>query len=144
MSTEHSRTYRARKMAEDPEGFKAHRSALNKAYRAKNRDKLLARERSRSKEQKLLYGAKERAKQYGVPFNIDASDIVIPEFCPALGVKLVHGKGKICANSPTLDRRVPELGYVKGNVAVISQKANTIKSNATAEEVESVLNWMRK
>ena len=30
---------------------------------------------------------------------------------------------------------IPELGYIKGNVWVISNKANRIKNNATLEEL---------
>ena len=44
--------------------------------------------------------------------------------------------------SPTLDRIVPSLGYVPGNVVVISHKANSIKSNATAAEIRAVADWL--
>lgn len=47
-------------------------------------------------------------------------------------------------SSPSLDRLRPELGYVRGNICVISNLANRIKSNATsAEELEHVAAWMR-
>ena len=44
-------------------------------------------------------------------------------------------------NSPTIDRIVPELGYVKGNVVVVSAKANRIKNDATITEILSVYNY---
>ena len=48
-------------------------------------------------------------------------------------------------NSPTLDRIVPELGYVPGNVAVISWKANRLKGNNTDPELfEKVAKYIRK
>jgi uncharacterized protein YejL (UPF0352 family) len=46
--------------------------------------------------------------------------------------------------SPQLDRLVPELGYVVGNVAVISRLANTIKSNATPQQIRAVADWFAK
>lgn len=84
-------------------------------------------------EYRLISGAKARAKKVGVPFNLDISDVVIPKTCPLLGVELQHGERAIQSSSPTLDRLVPELGYVKGNVWVISQQANRMKSDHTVE-----------
>lgn len=58
------------------------------------------------------------------------SDIIIPETCPMLGIKLEFGFDKQGGNfnSPSLDRIIPELGYTKGNVMVISKRANMIKT----------------
>lgn len=39
-------------------------------------------------------------------------------------------------DSPSIDKVIPELGYVRGNVWVISNKANRIKNNATLEELK--------
>ena len=94
---------------------------------------------------KILQAAKRRAKQHGIPFGITRKDILIPEVCPVLGIPLVVGGSRFAtANSPSLDRIIPELGYVPGNIAVISHKANTIKSNATIEELEAVVAWLKK
>ena len=88
--------------------------------------------------------AKQRAKKKGLPFDLELADISIPAFCPALGIPLFVGAGRgPKPNAPSLDRIVPELGYVRGNVAVISYKANAIKSTATAEEIERVAQWLR-
>lgn len=87
----------------------------------------------------LLQSAKARAKKYNLPFNIDISDIIIPKYCPILEIvleKKEYGKGgSFQSNSPSLDKIVPELGYVKGNVVVISMKANIMKANATIDEL---------
>lgn len=88
----------------------------------------------------MLRKAKWRAKRAGVPFTISTGDVVVPDVCPVLGVRLVRGSGD-CA--PTLDRRIPELGYVPGNVAVISNKANRIKNDATLADLEAVIAWLR-
>lgn len=83
-------------------------------------------------EKYLVQGAKQRAKKYGLPFDITYKDIVVPEFCPYLGIKLVPFSEW---SSPSLDKIKPELGYVKGNIQVISTKANTMKNNATQDEL---------
>lgn len=90
----------------------------------------------------MIQGAKTRAKKVGVPFNLEAIDVTIPDVCPVLGIPLVKGVGGHSPNSPSLDRIVPELGYVKGNVAVISNRANTIKNDANPEEILAVYNWL--
>lgn len=90
----------------------------------------------------MVYMAKHRAKKAGIPFNICADDFEIPEVCPLLGIPLIRGIGSMTMNSPELDRIIPSLGYVKGNVWVISRRANTIKSDATIEEIRLlVANW---
>ena len=92
----------------------------------------------------ILQHAKQRAKLKNVPFDITADDIEVPEFCPILGLQLVVNEGHAKDNSMTIDRIVPELGYVKGNVAIISFKANTIKNNASIEDLEKVLLWLKR
>jgi hypothetical protein len=84
---------------------------------------------------KLWHGAKDRAAQKNVPFSISVGDVVIPETCPLLGISLFTGKGRVGPNSPTLDRIVNELGYVPGNVWVISNAANTCKGQLKAEQI---------
>ena len=93
---------------------------------------------------KLLYAARKRAKQNGLECTITVDDIVIPEFCPALGIKLEARVGAGRSNredigsSPSLDRIDNSKGYVPGNVAVISLRANMIKTDATAAELKAV------
>lgn len=79
-------------------------------------------------------------------FNLTVDDIAIPAFCPALGIPLFKATGAKAQgpNSPTLDRIVPELGYVRGNVRVISARANQIKSNATPEELLRVACYFKE
>lgn len=88
----------------------------------------------------MVRSAKKRATNSGVPFDLTISDIIIPKFCPVLGIPLVvaaHNNAPT-ANSPSIDRIKPHLGYVKDNILVVSLKANQIKSNATPEEIMKV------
>jgi hypothetical protein len=91
-----------------------------------------------SPEANLIRWAKFRATKQGIPFDLVKEDIKIPKECPVLHIPLVVGVRKSHANSPSLDRIVPSLGYVKGNIHVISHRANQIKSNATPEELIAV------
>lgn len=93
---------------------------------------------------KLIASAKIRATKKGLTFNICAEDLILPTVCPLLGIPLVRGIGKICAGSPSLDRKVPSLGYIKGNVWIISFKANAIKQNATLQELELLVTNLKE
>jgi hypothetical protein len=86
-------------------------------------------------EKRLYWAAKRRAADKGLPFNITSDDIVVPTHCPYLGIPLVNSRkrGDSRRDIASLDRIVPELGYVKGNIEVISWLANTMKNNATPE-----------
>ena len=93
----------------------------------------------------LVYRAMQRAKKYSLPFNLSPEDIVLPEFCPVLGVKLVVSEGYDWDSRKyaySLDRIVPELGYVVGNVQVISTMANVMKNDATFKELYSFAKWV--
>jgi hypothetical protein len=90
-------------------------------------------------ERRMVSGARERAKGYGVPFAIVANDIraCFPKdgCCPITRLPFERGEGKCGPQSMSLDRIIPELGYVPGNIAVISHLANAIKQNCTDPEV---------
>ena len=93
---------------------------------------------------KTLYTIKSRSKSKDIPFNLEYEDLTLPELCPVLGIPIVktHGtSGKVGyrPNAPSVDRIRPELGYVKGNVRVISSRANLLKNNAEIWELEKVL-----
>ena len=62
-----------------------------------------------------------------------------------LGIPIEIGnKGIWKDNSPSIDRKIPSLGYMKGNIWVISYRANRIKNDATVEELELLAKGMRK
>jgi len=91
----------------------------------------------------MLRTAKSRAKKRGVPFQLTPADIEVPAVCPILGIPIQRSRELLAPGSPSLDRIIPTLGYVPGNVAVISQRANTIKNSGTAAEHERIAEWMR-
>jgi hypothetical protein len=93
----------------------------------------------------MLCNAKYRAKRFGVPFSIVEADVPIPELCPILGIRLEKQRDIHKNNSPSIDRVNPKLGYVVGNVQVISHRANYIKNNETDPKVfEAIASYLRK
>lgn len=92
---------------------------------------------SKSVEYRILTRAKSRAKQNNIPFNLTIEDIEVPEVCPLLGIPIEIQPNKgYHPNSPSLDKIIPEKGYIKGNVWVISNRANTLKNDATLSELK--------
>jgi hypothetical protein len=79
-----------------------------------------------------------------LPFNLTVDDIVVPKQCPLLGIKLVFHKDRAEWDSPSIDRIVPKLGYVRGNILIISRRANAIKQDASLEEIETLAKNLRK
>lgn len=93
-----------------------------------------------------------RAKSKGIPFSIELDEIDRPELCPVLGIKLHYGINHNTAdtkwaknpNRASFDKLIPELGYIPGNVFIISLEANRLKSNASLEQMESLVKYMKK
>lgn len=121
------------------EYFKAHKEELwEKHVKRKHKDW----------RQYMLNKTKARAKKKGIPFNIELDDIVIPEKCPVLGVPFTFEPDPTRKNKfdflPSIDRLKPELGYVKGNINVMSARANRFKNDSTPEELKLVSEWLEK
>jgi hypothetical protein len=118
-----------------------------KRWRDENKKSLNEKRKQYNKEnpeRRMVAAAKKTAKSKGLDFNIDASDIVIPDECPVLGIKLQIGVGTRSDNSPSLDRIVPSKGYTKGNVIVISWRANRLKQDATIEEMDAIASFYKQ
>jgi hypothetical protein len=99
----------------------------------------------RSRMSVMLNNCRKRAAARGVPFNLRPADLVVPSHCPFLGIPLIPNTRQCPSdNSPSVDAIIPELGYVPGNVMVISFKANRIKSDASWQEIMAVAKGLRK
>lgn len=90
---------------------------------------------------KLYSFAKNRASKKNLQFNIDIEDIIIPDICPVLNIPINSFKNIHSPNSITLDRINSKKGYVKGNIQVISFRANNIKKDMTAKEIECLYDY---
>jgi len=121
-----------------------HRRLKARANYAASRDDRVSKQRERVAKDQALYlwkRAQERARKKGVEFTILPEDVHIPDLCPVLGVALERGQGKFCPTSPTLDRVNNAHGYVKGNILVVSWRANRLKSDATLDEMRAILKF---
>ncbi len=93
---------------------------------------------------KLLYkNIKSRCKRTGREFSIELEDIIIPEKCPVFGFELKREDKQTWMSAPSVDRIDSSKGYIKGNVTVVSRRANILKRDATVEELELLLNYYK-
>jgi hypothetical protein len=111
-------------------------STLEDRRRAKNRRKHEL--RRLDPVHNLLDHARQRAKRKGLEFSLRRVHIVIPPVCPVLGIPISKINGVTHHGSPSIDRIDNAKGYVPGNVRVISYRANSLKSNATPDEIRLV------
>lgn len=123
---------------------KSHFHDKHNSIEAKKKRALKAKLERRSNTARFLWNsAKIRAKKYGMEFDLSKDDVVIPANCPVLGIPLFVSD-KLSNNSPSLDRIDNSKGYVKGNVCVISWRANNLKSDATLEELEKICTYLKQ
>jgi hypothetical protein len=102
--------------------------------------------RVRSWATRAHHWAKSRARSRGLKFTLTVEWIIDQWIgrCPALGLVLAPAAGRAAPNSPSLDRLVPSRGYVPGNVAILSNRANEIKRDASLRELGRVVAWMQR
>lgn len=115
--------------------------AYSNAWGRRNNDKKRAYLREylrKNLNRQMLNSARITAKKKILPFALTLADIKIPRVCPYLGIILQKGNSKRIDASPSLDRIIPQLGYVPGNVEVISWRANRIKNDATPTELRTI------
>lgn len=94
----------------------------------------------------LLCIARRRAIKGGMDFDVCIDDLVLPQKCPLLGIEInyaVNGRGAR-DDSPSIDRIDNSKGYVKGNVWVVSWRANRLKSNASLDELKRIYRSLEK
>jgi hypothetical protein len=123
-------------------------------WRSENPEKIKAQKTSWMKKPEnrvrhILGQAKKRASEKGIEFSITLDDLLpLPDVCPVLGIKINYegnkGKRGFVNDSPSIDRIDSSLGYIKGNVKLICWRANRIKSDATIEEMQALLDFMKR
>ena len=96
-----------------------------------------------------LYNARKRAEDRGVPFNLTEEylESIWTGVCPVFQTRLnlpSHGGHERTTAKPSLDRLVPDKGYVPGNVIWISFRANQMKSDGNSEELFRVAEWLQQ
>lgn len=148
-----------RRAAETPEERKE-RLEYNRNYYQRNREQQLARQKEQYARARaagiplpkaacriyddpmirmrmLVKAAKQRATMKKMEFAITAEDFApLATVCPLLGIPIIWDGAKRTSNSPSIDRIDSSLGYVVGNVHVVSWRANMLKNNASLEELQ--------
>jgi hypothetical protein len=131
----------------DCERLRSHLYAVDPKNKIKNKERSLrnyhTKGYARCKENRkknlkkfLLNTVKYRAKKKGLDFNLIEEDLIIPDYCPLLEIRIAKtGSHKNSANSPSIDRINSSLGYIRGNIRIISYRANILKNSITKEEV---------
>lgn len=100
------------------------------------------------KEIKQLYNQlKNSAKKRNIEFNLtltDLHDLGIPLTCPVLNIPIYFYREKVRPDSISFDRINSSKGYTKDNLVIVSHRVNKLKSNATLEEMEAMINFYKK
>ena len=91
--------------------------------------------------QNLTDRARYRSRRDNREFNITKADVILPKKCPVLGVPIILGHKHF---GPSMDRVDNKKGYIKGNIRIISKRANTLKSDATREELKKIIEYIDK
>lgn len=100
----------------------------------------------------IMYNnALRRSRRDKIPFDIDVEYLksIKTDRCPIFDMELSWGKigegyKNMSESSPSLDKIKPEYGYIKGNVCIISNKANIIKHSVGYEELYKVADWLHE
>lgn len=137
-----------KKNKQNYENNKEHYLEFKKEYYENNKEHYLNLDKQNRRNNPikfLLKSAKKRAKEKNLEFNITENDIIIPNICPILQIPITIGNSiDERDNSPSLDRIIPELGYVKGNVNIISFKANSLKRDGHIEDFEKIIEYIKQ
>lgn len=94
----------------------------------------------------MLNRTRGSAKRRGLEFSLSEADFpVLPEYCPVFGMRLKYPGDTEGADDPaiaSLDRINNSMGYIAGNVVIISLRANKIKRDASLEDLRALVAWL--
>jgi 5-methylthioribose kinase len=116
---------------------------VGKEYRERTKEKSKA-WRDDNKDRLYFLSLKSRAIKKGLEFNLEEKDVIAVDHCPVFGVELVRSLLKPAWNSASVDRIDNTKGYVKGNTQVMSYLANSMKRDATDEQLILFAEWVLK
>lgn len=130
------------------EMYRKHNTARQEnaaAYYAKRQQSILEDAKTKHRSNLLARWIKnigQRSKRSNIPFDLTVEYVqsIMPSECPVLKHPFITD-GTNRDYMWSLDRIVPDLGYVIGNVNVISWKANRLRSNASADELKAVYEY---
>jgi predicted Rdx family selenoprotein len=89
---------------------------------------------------RIWFVSKTNSRRTGMIHTIEVSDIPSPEKCVYTGMILNYSPGRRkkhseYQNTASIDRIDPRLGYIEGNIQIITMQANRMKNDATIEEL---------
>jgi hypothetical protein len=126
----HKRAYQRRWYKEN----KARQKATNRKWRYENQQRHTALE------------VRYRAKNKGIPCDFDyLVSMKCPRLCPVFltSIAFTRGRGHLPReNTASFDQIIPGKGYIRGNVQIISLKANMAKSNLTPAQLLLFSKWV--
>lgn len=92
----------------------------------------------------LLNHLKQSAKNRNIYFDLtmdDLNNLSFPLTCPILGIPLHFNRGFAADDSYSVDRVDSSGGYTIDNIIIISNRVNTLKSNATVDEMRKIADF---
>lgn len=93
----------------------------------------------------IFYSAKKKGLPIEFPNAASLASYIVeiaPDKCPVFGVPFVERGVGFSNWSPSIDKIDPKLGYVKGNIQIISMLANCMKRNASPEQLKQFAEWV--
>ena len=123
---------------------KAKQVEYMRSYRERNKESLLAKARESRKNNPLAAMWRHLSAR---PQNLlltrdEFMSLSVPTICPILGIPISYDLTR--DNIPSVDRIDPNLPYQIGNVAIVSYRANMIKSIGSADEHNLIADWMAR
>lgn len=120
---------------------------VREAYRASGKAQEAQKKFQRTQPLKyMLNRIRGSAKRRGLEFSLLETDFqTLPKYCPVLNIELKYPGEALNADDPaiaSIDRIDNSMGYIAGNVAIISLRANKLKRDASLEELQALTKWL--
>lgn len=93
----------------------------------------------------IYYSAKDKDIPLGFSSAAELASYVrsiAPTHCPVFGVEFTERGNGFNKWSPSIDKVDPKLGYVRGNIQVLSMMANCMKRDASPDQLKQFAKWV--